>query len=100
MGCPAGRLRVMALSDRERAVLDFERSWWVAPPTEPSSKEARIRQRLDLSPTRYYQLLNQLADCPEAADYDPLVTRRVRRRREQKRRERFEGRPTGGRRMR
>ncbi|MCU1449384.1 MAG: hypothetical protein JWP02_1554, partial [Acidimicrobiales bacterium] len=29
----------MALSDRERAILDFERSWWA----EPGPKELAIR---------------------------------------------------------
>ncbi len=36
----------MALSDRDRAVLEFERSWW----TQPGSKEMAIRTRLGLSP--------------------------------------------------
>ena len=86
----------MALSDRDRAVLDFERSWWTTGrPDEPITKEACIRQRLDLSPARYYQLLNRLAECPDAAEYDPLVVHRVRRRRKLRRRERYEGRPAG-----
>jgi hypothetical protein len=91
----------MALSDRDRAVLDFERSWWIMSgigrfPT----KEACIRERLDLSPARYYQLLNRLVERPDAADYDPLVVHRVRRRRSRRRRERYEGRSAGDRRMR
>lgn len=77
----------MALSDRDRAILDFEREWW----TLGSSKEAAIRARFALSPTRYYQLLAALIDTEEALAYDPLLVRRLRRMREQRRRARFEG---------
>lgn len=82
----------MPLSHRDRAILDFERSWW----TEPGPKELAIRDRLDLSPTRYYRLLNELIESSEAARYDPLVVRRLRRIREQRRRARYEGRSAEG----
>ena len=82
----------MALSDRDRAILDFERGWWLV----PSTKGDAIRYRLHLSPTRYYQLLNQLLDDPEADDYDPLVVHRLRRARQERRRARVEGGPTFG----
>ena len=81
----------MALSERDRAILDFERSWW----TEPGVKEDAIRSRLGLSGTRYYQLLGTLLDSPEADTYDPLVVRRLRRLRDRRRRARFEGRTAG-----
>jgi hypothetical protein len=81
----------MALSDREQAILDFERAWW----TEPGPKEQAIRERLELSATRYYQVLNELLNSPEAAAYDPLVVRRLRRQRDRRRRARFEGRSAG-----
>lgn len=84
----AGNLRRMALSERDRAILDFERSWW----TEPGSKEAAIRTRLQLSPTRYYRLLAGLIASPDAAAYDPLVIQRLRRGRARRRRARIEGR--------
>jgi hypothetical protein len=77
----------MALSDRDRAILDFERSWW----TEPGTKEAAIRERFGLSGTRYYELLQALVDDRDALDYDPLVIRRLRRHRERRRRARFNG---------
>ena len=54
----------MALSDRERAILDFERTWWA----EPGPKELAIRERFQLSATRYYQVLNSLLESPEAAE--------------------------------
>jgi len=85
------RLARMPLSDRDRQILDLERTWW----TEPGSKEAAIRQGLGLSPTRYYRLLNGLLESVDAHDYDPLVVRRLRRVRERRRRSRFEGRPAG-----
>lgn len=81
----------MALSERERAILDFERTWW----TEPGPKEAAIRERFDLSPGRYYQLLGGLLESPHAAAYDPLVVRRLRRLRDRRRKARFEGRSAG-----
>jgi hypothetical protein len=79
----------MELSERDRAILDFEASWW----TEPSSKKDAIQARLSLSPTRYYRLLAALVDTPEAAAYRPLVVHRLRRSRADRRRDRFEGRP-------
>jgi hypothetical protein len=78
------------LTDRDRAILDLERDWWVE---GGSSKEQAIRERLGLSTTRYNEVLNELLDNPEALAYDPLVVRRRRRSRDERRRARFEGRP-------
>jgi hypothetical protein len=80
------------LSDREQAILDFERSWW----QRSGPKEAAIREALGLSPTRYYELLAGLVDHPAARAYDPLVILRLRRTRDRRRRARFEGRTAGG----
>ena len=77
----------MALSDRDRAILDFERGWWL----EPGTKEAALRARLDLSPSRYRELLYALVDSSDAMAFDPLVGRRVRKVRERNRKARFEG---------
>ena len=77
----------MPLSDRERAILDFERGWW----TRPGPKEAAIRAELGVSATRYYEILRSLVDRPEAFEYDPLTVSRVRRERDRRRRERIEG---------
>jgi hypothetical protein len=81
----------MALSDRDRAILDFERIWW----SEPGPKDAAIRSRFDLSARRYYQVLAELLESTEAINYDPLVVRRLRRLRDIRRRARVEGRPAG-----
>lgn len=75
------------LTDRDRAILDFEGSWW----TETGPKEALIRDRFELSATRYYQILNELLEMPEAAEYNPLVVRRLHRLRDRRRRARQEG---------
>ena len=79
----------MALTERDKAILDFERTWW----TEAGPKDTAIRERFELSGTRYYQLLTELIDDPDALDYDPLLIRRLRRTRERRRRARVEGRP-------
>lgn len=82
----------MGLTEREKAILDFEQRWW----TFPGPKEAAIREHLSVSATHYYHLLSRLIDSPEAMRHDPLVVRRLRRVRLQRRRVRFEGRRSGG----
>jgi hypothetical protein len=79
---------LMALTDAHRSLLDFERSWWL----EPHSKSEQIRSRFGFSSSSYYRALYALVDLPDAVAYDPLTVRRVRRRREQSRRDRIEGR--------
>ncbi|MGH3321127.1 MAG: DUF3263 domain-containing protein [Streptosporangiaceae bacterium] len=64
-----------ALSERECEILDFERQWW----RYTGSKEQAIRERFDLSATRYYQLLNTLIDRPESLAHDPMLVKRLRR---------------------
>jgi hypothetical protein len=81
----------MEFSDRDRAVLDFERAAWQV----EGPKEAAIRARLGISATRYYELLQRLCDMPAARAYDPLVILRLRRQRDRRRRARFEGRSAG-----
>ncbi len=76
----------MALTERDRAIIEFERSWW----SEEGSKESIIRERFELSTTRYYELLGDLIDSDEAYEFDPLVIRRLRRMRDRRRRARFE----------
>jgi hypothetical protein len=78
---------VVALNERERAILDFERSWWM----RDGSKEAAIKDELGLSSARYYQLLGGLLKDDDALAYDPLLVRRLRRLRDRRRRARFEG---------
>ena len=63
------------LSDRDQAMLEFERQWWKF----AGSKEEAIRQQFDMSGTRYFQILNGLIDRPEALAADPLLVKRLRR---------------------
>ena len=86
--------REMALDDRDRAILDFERSWW----TRSGSKSEAIRSQLSISPARYYQLLGALVASADAHGYDPLLVRRLRRLQARRRRARIEGRPAAQRR--
>lgn len=82
----------MPLTDRDRAILDFERSWW----TIGGLKETAIQERFELSASRYYELLGELMDSPAAMAHDPLLVRRLRRLRDARRRARTEGAPAVG----
>jgi hypothetical protein len=61
------------LTDLERELLDFEKQWW----RSPGPKEQAIRDRFGLSPTRYYQLINELLGRPAALAYDPALVKRL-----------------------
>jgi hypothetical protein len=63
------------LSERDREILNFERQWW----KYAGAKEQAVREKFDMSSTRYYQVLNALIDRPEALAFDPLLVRRLRR---------------------
>ena len=74
------------LSERERAVLDFEREWWLL----DGRKNDEIRERFGQSPSSYYRAL-QLIARDVAYEYDPLSVKRLRRRRDQRREVRMVG---------
>jgi hypothetical protein len=63
------------LGERELAILAFERQSW----RHAGAKEQAIRDRFELSATRYYQLLNALLDNPAALAHDPVLVGRLRR---------------------
>src|SRR3712207_9550283 len=63
------------LSDRDREILALERLWW----QYAGAKEQAIREKFDMSSTRYYQVLNALIDRDDALAFDPLLVRRLRR---------------------
>ena len=71
----------MALSDRDRALLDFEARW----DRHGADKEEAVRTELQLAPARYYQLLTRLLDDADALAYDPRLVHRLRRRRDVRR---------------
>jgi len=72
------------LSDRDAEILEFERQWW----KYAGAKETAVREKFDMSSTRYYQVLNALIDRPEALEADPLLVRRLRRLRSARQRQR------------
>lgn len=61
------------LSIEERAVLDFEGSWWL----EPGPKDQAIEFSLGLAAADYYEVLLALIERPEAMQHDPLTVKRV-----------------------
>jgi hypothetical protein len=65
----------VGLTEREQAILAFERQWWKA----AGAKDQAIRELFDVSPTRYYQLVNRLIDKSEAMAADPMLVKRLRR---------------------
>ena len=65
------------LTAREHEILAFERQWW----KYAGAKEQAIRELFDMSPTRYYQLLNNLLEKQEAILVDPMLIKRLRRQR-------------------
>jgi hypothetical protein len=66
--------RMPALSERDMRVLAFERGTW----RSPGAKEQAISDALGMPSTRYYQLLNELIDNPEALKFDPVLVKRLR----------------------
>jgi hypothetical protein len=72
------------LTQRDLDILDFERTWW----KHAGVKEQAIKDRFDMSATRYYQLLNELLEEPAALEYDPILVKRLKRLRVYRQRQR------------
>jgi hypothetical protein len=72
------------LTQRDTEMLDFERSWW----KHAGVKEQAIKERFDMSATKYYQLLNELLEKPEAMAHDPILVKRLARLRTYRQRQR------------
>jgi len=72
------------LTDRDREMLELERLWW----KYAGAKEQAIRDKFDMTATRYYQILNALIDSEAALAHDPLLVKRLRRLRSQRQRQR------------
>jgi hypothetical protein len=66
------------LSERDAAILAFERRWW----RHAGAKEQAIRDDFGLSAARYYQLLGALIDTPAALAHDPMLVKRLHRMRD------------------
>ncbi|SDC82941.1 Protein of unknown function [Sanguibacter gelidistatuariae] len=74
------------LSERDGAVLAFEKQWW----KYAGAKEQAVRELFDLSATQYYQVLNTLLDSPAALAAEPMLVKRLRRMRASRQRERVQ----------
>ena len=61
------------LDSEDRAILDFERSWWL----QPGAKDQAIEHSLGLSAADYYSRLLRVIDRVGASEYDPLTVKRV-----------------------
>ncbi|MDR1834071.1 MAG: DUF3263 domain-containing protein [Propionibacteriaceae bacterium] len=72
------------LSELDRSILEFEKSWW----SLPKAKESEIRERFGFSAARYYQQLNALIDSEAALRCEPLLVKRLRRLRTARQQER------------
>ncbi|MFN2389513.1 MAG: DUF3263 domain-containing protein [Actinomycetota bacterium] len=72
------------LSQRDIDILDFERTWW----KHAGVKEQAIKERFEMSATRYYQLLNDLLEEPAALAHDPILVKRLKRLRTYRQRQR------------
>jgi hypothetical protein len=79
-----GTAPIGELSARDAEILAFERQWWKF----AGAKEQAIRDKFQMSATRYYQVLNALIDKPEALVQDPLLVKRLRRLRSTRQRNR------------
>ncbi len=63
------------LTDEQKDILAFERSWW----DHQVSKDDAIRARFGTDAVTYYRSLNSLLDHPSAFAVDPLLVKRLRR---------------------
>ena len=71
------------LTSRQRAMLDFERTWWQS--DEP--REHLIAAQFGCTTDEYADELAVVLELPAALAYDPLVVRRHLRRRSRRRSE-------------
>lgn len=79
--------RMEGLTERQRELLDFERTWWQF----DEHRDDLIRARFGCEPDEYYAELNRVLELPAAMAHDPLVVRRFHRRRLRRRRLLSEG---------
>lgn len=63
------------MTDLEQQLLAFAAQQW----KYAGARDAAIRERFDITPTRYHQLLGQVIDKPAALAADPVLVKRLRR---------------------
>ncbi len=85
MTLPLGQLSLLpgCLSELDRAVLSFGRAHHLQ-----GRVHARVQQELNVTATRYYQLLTALLDRPEAAEVAPNLIGELRALRDRRHRHR------------
>jgi len=71
------RRTVPELDERSKQMLEVERLWW----QYAGAKEARVRERFGITMTTYYQQINAMIDTEAALAYDPMLVKRLRKRR-------------------
>ena len=71
------------LSQRDRAILDFEQSWWES----ATPRDQAVREQFQLTESEYADVLNQLIASETALLAEPLLIRRLRRLRDRRRQE-------------
>lgn len=64
---------VPQFGDLDKAILGIESTFY----RFEGAKHEAIREQTGLSPTGYYQRLNQIIDTPEALEHDPVTVRRL-----------------------
>ncbi len=69
------------LSQRDRAILDFEQSWWES----ATPRDQAVREQFQLTESEYAEVLNQLIASEAALLAEPLLIRRLRRLRDRRR---------------
>ena len=78
----------LELTERDRALLEFEALWSSRSASKNSaskhsaSKQEAIGETFGLSSARYYQLLNAVIDSPAAVRHDPMLVGRLQRARD------------------
>ena len=80
----------MGLSKRDLAILELERHWPLGT-VSTLSKGAAIRRFVGCAPGTYYRQLAVLVASPEAMQADPLLIRRLRKVKTERRRAQFQG---------
>lgn len=79
---PEAESETHGLTDLELRILDFERRWY----RRRGLKHVALSRQFGISPIRYFQILNQTIDKPEAVILEPTLVNRLRRVRDSRRR--------------
>ncbi len=65
------------MNEQDLAILRFEGQWW----KHRGSKLQAVHDLFDMTLTRYYKRLLRIIDDPAAAEMEPLIVKRLQRRR-------------------